>query len=121
MVLICIPVTPFKYIAKNTNISIEGFFGCNSIEEKIAFIGTYVQYSFTGINIPEILHQTLDYIHKRKGKSTLRNVTDNAGVNYKWLERSFVQHIGLLPKEYIQLQRFIHAYLELVGSVPITV
>jgi transcriptional regulator GlxA family with amidase domain len=58
----------------------------------------------------------LDFIHKIKGNSTVRKVTNDAGVNYKWLERSFVQHIGLLPKEYIQLQRFIHAYLELVGS-----
>ncbi len=110
------PVTPFEYIAKNNNFSIEGFFGYTSIEEKIAFIGTYIQHYFTAVNTPEILHKTLDYIHKVKGKSTVRNVTNDAGVNYKWLERSFTQHIGLLPKEYIQLQRFIHAYLELVGS-----
>lgn len=110
------PVTSFEYIARNNNFSIEEFFGCNSIEEKIAFVGTYVQHVFTEINTPDILHRTLDYIHKTKGKSTVRNVTNNAGVNYKWLERSFVKNIGLLPKEYIQLQRFIHAYLELLGS-----
>jgi AraC-like DNA-binding protein len=110
------PVAPFEYIAKNNNFSIKEFFENNSIEEKTAFVETYVQNSFTEINTPKILHKTLDYIHKIKGKSTVRNVTNDAGVNYKWLERSFVQHIGLLPKEYIQLQRFIHAYLELVGS-----
>lgn len=110
------PVTPFEYIAKNHNFCIEEFFKYNSIEEKVAFVGTYVQHFFTGINTPEILHKTLDHIHKIKGKSTVRNVTNDAGVNYKWLERSFVKHIGLLPKEYIQLQRFIHAYLELVGN-----
>jgi AraC-like DNA-binding protein len=109
------PVTPFEYIARNNNFSIEDFFGYNAIGEKIAFIETYVQNSFTGTDTPEILHQTLAYIHKIKGKSTVRNVATAAGVNYKWLERSFVQYIGLLPKEYIQLQRFIHAYLELVG------
>lgn len=110
------PVAPFEYIAKNNNFSIEEFFGHNSIEEKIAFFGTYVQHSFTQIDTPEILHKTLDYIHKIKGRSTVRNVTNDTGVNYKWLERNFVKNIGLLPKEYIQLQRFIHAYLELVGS-----
>lgn len=109
------PVTPFEYITRNSNFSIEEFFGCNSIEEKIAFVETYVQHSFTETGTPETLHKTLDYIHKLKGKSTVRKLTSDAGVNYKWLERSFVQHIGLLPKEYIQLQRFIHAYLELVG------
>lgn len=110
------PVISFEDIAKNSNFSIEEFFAYNSIEEKIAFIGTYVQNSFTEISTPEIFHKTLDFIHKIKGNSTVQNVTNDAGVNYKWLERSFVKNIGLLPKEYIQLQRFIHAYLELVGS-----
>ncbi|TCC89974.1 helix-turn-helix domain-containing protein [Pedobacter hiemivivus] len=110
------PVVPFESIAKHINFSINEFFESNSIQEKVAFVETYVQNYFRKIDTPEILHKTLDYIHKIKGQSTVRNVTNDAGVNYKWLERSFVQHIGLLPKEYIQLQRFIHAYLELVGS-----
>ncbi len=110
------PVSPFEHIAKGNNFGIASFFGCNTIEEKIAFVEKHVQQSSKNSCKPEILHQTLDYIHKIKGNSTVRNVTNDIGVNYKWLERSFVQHIGLLPKEYIQLQRFIHAYLELVGS-----
>ncbi|MBB6498022.1 helix-turn-helix domain-containing protein [Pedobacter cryoconitis] len=110
------PVTPFESIANNNNFSIEEFFGYNSIEEKTAFVETYVQNSFRGADASEILHKTLDYIHNTKGNSTVRNVTNDAGVNYKWLERSFVKNIGLLPKEYIQLQRFIHAYVELVGN-----
>lgn len=110
------PIIPFEYIAKNNNFSIEEFFEYNSIEEKIAFVGTYVQNSFTEVDTPEVLHKTLDYIHKIKGKSTVQNVANDAGVNYKWLERSFVKNVGLLPKEYIQLHRFINAYGELVGS-----
>lgn len=110
------PITPFEHIAKDTNFSIEEFFECYSVEEKIAFVGRYIQNSFTVIDTPETLDKTLDYIHKIKGKSTVRNVTNDAGVNYKWLERSFAKNIGLLPKEYIQLQRFIHAYIELAGS-----
>lgn len=110
------PIIPFESITKSNNFSIEGFFENNSIDEKIAFVETFVQRSSIGINTPEALHKTLQYIHKIKGKSTVRNVTHDAGVNYKWLERSFVQHIGLLPKEYIQLQRFIYAYYELVEN-----
>jgi AraC-like DNA-binding protein len=110
------PVIPFEYIANNNNFSIEELFKHKSIEEKVAFIKTYIQNSFTEINTPETLHKTLNHIHKIKGQGTVRKVTSDAGVNYKWLERSFAQHIGLLPKEYIQLQRFIHAYLDLVGS-----
>lgn len=110
------PVAPFEDIAERNKFSINDFFGCSSIQEKIAFFETYVQHSFKQADTPAILYKTLDYIRKIKGQGTVRNVTDDAGVNYKWLERSFAQHIGLMPKEYIQLQRFIHAYLELVGS-----
>ena len=110
------PVVPFEHIAKRNNFSVKDFYKCSSIEEKIAIFETFVQNSFTKIDTPEILYKTLDYIHNIKGNGTVRNVTDDAGVNYKWLERSFSQHIGLMPKEYIQLQRFIHAYLELVES-----
>jgi AraC-like DNA-binding protein len=110
------PVTSFESIAKHNNFSLTKFFQCSSIEEKTAFVSTYIQHSFPQIGIPEILHQTLDYIHKVKGKSMVQDITNDVGVNYKWLERSFLKNIGLLPKEYIQLQRFIQAYLELTGS-----
>jgi len=110
------PVAPFEHIAHNNNFSIKGFYGCKSVEEKIAFVGMYVQQSLTTIDTPKILNKTLAYIHKIKGNSTVRSISTEAGVNYKWLERSFLKNIGLLPKEYIQLQRFIHAYLELVEN-----
>lgn len=109
------PLVAFKDIAKNSHFSMDQFFRSITVEEKVAFVETFVQNS-RAINTPLNLHRTLDYIHKVKGQSTVRNVSHDIGVNYKWLERSFAQYIGLMPKEYIQLQRFIHAYLELVGD-----
>ncbi|MBE9602011.1 helix-turn-helix domain-containing protein [Pedobacter sp. MC2016-24] len=108
------PIVPFESIAKCSDFSMSSFFKCNTIEEKTAFLEEYIYTTFSAHCTPEALHQTLDYIHKIKGQSTVRNVTNDIGVNYKWLERSFAQHIGFMPKVYIQLQRFIHAYLELV-------
>lgn len=113
------PVAPFGYIAEKNNFDIEKFFACSSIEEKTAFIDAYVRGTLKEISTPEIIHKTLDRIHKIKGNSTVQNLTTDAGVNYKWLERNFAQYIGLMPKEYIQLQRFIHAYLELVESTDV--
>lgn len=110
------PVAPFETIAGNNGFSVKEFFESHSIAEKTAFVETYVHQSITKFDTPEILHRTLDYIHRIKGNSTVRNISDDIGVNYKWLERSFIRNIGLLPKEYIQLHRFIHAYLELVGT-----
>lgn len=110
------PLSSFENIASNNHFSLEEFFKSGSIKDKVTFIETYARSAFKNIVTPKILHRTLDYIHQIKGNSTVKNVANDAGVNYKWLERSFVQHIGLLPKEYIQLQRFINAYLELVGN-----
>lgn len=110
------PVTAFEPIAGNNNFRVAEFLSLKSVEEKITFFETYVQHSFTESNTPGILDHTLAYIRKIKGQSTVRNLSDDAGVSYKWLERSFVKNTGLLPKEYIQLQRFIHAYVELVGT-----
>jgi len=110
------PVAAFDSIAKNNDFNLRDFYKCDSVKHKISFITKYVHSALKQSSPPSVLHQTLEYIHKIKGNSTVRALSDDAGVNYKWLERSFVKNIGLLPKEYIQLQRFIHAYLELVGT-----
>lgn len=110
------PVAPFEAIARNSDFDMKGFFKQKGIEERIAFFERFVKNDFTSLAVPGILNKTLRYIHKIKGNGTVKDVSDDAGVNYKWLERSFKKNIGLLPKEYIQLQRFIHAYLELVGN-----
>ncbi|WP_374951359.1 helix-turn-helix domain-containing protein [Mucilaginibacter sp.] len=110
------PVAPFIPIARSNNFSVRDFFKCHDIESKITFIETYVSNSSAIKISPGLLHQTLNFILDKKGSSNVRNITDDAGVNYKWLERSFAKNIGLLPKEFIQLQRFFQAYLELVGD-----
>lgn len=110
------PVTPFEHLAKQSHFNMDGFYQCRSIEEKICFFEKHIQQSFEAMDSPEILHQSLAYIHKVKGKSTVRKLSSDVGVSYKWLERSFSKNIGILPKEYLQLQRFIHAYRDLVRS-----
>lgn len=110
------PIAPFENIAKSHQFNMADFFKGISIGERKEFIESYVRKYISEPNSYEALRGTLDHIHKIKGNSTVRNVIKNAGVNYKWLERSFAKNIGLLPKEYIQLHRFIHAYVDLVGS-----
>lgn len=110
------PVLPFKQLADAHNFSINEVFSYPSIPQKIAGIENYIQNSFGRIESIEKLNTTLNHIHKIKGQSSVRNVSNDVGVNYKWMERTFVKNIGLLPKEYLQLQRFINAYLGLVDS-----
>jgi AraC-like DNA-binding protein len=113
------PVAPFEAIAKDNRFDLKRFFKQDSIVEKIAFLETYVKKSFVEVAAPEVLAKSLRYIHTNKGNLTVRKVSDETGVNYKWLERTFIKNIGLLPKEYIQLQRFIHAYQELVETADV--
>lgn len=110
------PLASLQSIIKHGNFGIDDFFECSNIPEKVTFVETFVRNSYSGTEAPEILNETMAYIRKIKGKSSVREVADYSGVNYKWLERSFVRYIGLLPKSYLQLQRFIHAYIEMTDE-----
>jgi AraC-like DNA-binding protein len=110
------PIIPFSEIAKTCDFNLADFFNSNSIKDKVGFVETHIQNSFPGVKAPDVLRQSLNYIRNTKGQSTVQKVTRDVGVNYKWLERNFTKSIGLLPKEYILLQRFLHTYIELVDS-----
>jgi AraC-like DNA-binding protein len=113
------PVAPFAAIADDNQFDMKGFFKQKSIAHKIAFLETYVHKLFTEAASSEVLVKTLKYIHNNKGNITVREVSNDTGVSYKRLERTFIKNIGLLPKEYIQLHRFIHAYQELVKTADV--
>jgi AraC-like DNA-binding protein len=113
------PVASFEAIAIDNNFNLSDFFKEVSIDERIAFIEHYIKQSLKPAATSAVLNQTLSYIHKIKGNSTVKALSEDAGVNYKWLERSFLKNVGLLPKEYIQLQRFLHAYLDLVEATDV--
>jgi AraC-like DNA-binding protein len=110
------PVASFEAISKDNQFDINRFFEECNTQGRIAFIERYIEQSLKPVATPGILNKTLSYIHKIKGNSTVKALSEDAGVNYKWLERSFLKNVGLLPKEYIQLQRFLHAYLDLVEA-----
>lgn len=63
-----------------------------------------------------LLGRALTLVENCKGQITVRRISEELNVNYKWLERSFHSHIGLTPKEYIRLQRFKHTYIDLIES-----
>jgi len=41
---------------------------------------------------------------------TIAAVAQKLGVNIKWLERNFNDHLGLRPKEFARIQRVLSAY-----------
>lgn len=80
--------------------------------QKASYLNTTFSLYHTESNFPYILNMATSYIESEKGNVTISNVLQRLGqrVNAKWLHRNFVKYIGISPKRYILLQRFIYAY-----------
>lgn len=88
-------------------------FATDSIDSKINIIESYIKSLIPVIDRIGLLNSAIKLINQTKGQISVANVIGEIGVNYKWLERNFFKRLGLTPKEYIQLQRFISAYINL--------
>lgn len=58
----------------------------------------------------------LNQICLSKGMISLNRLTDQAGITQRHLSRKFQQHIGLSPKEYLRVSRFIHSLGQLKNN-----
>ncbi|KAA6306610.1 HTH-type transcriptional activator RhaS [termite gut metagenome] len=110
----------FKYrnIASLTDINFDlelsdKIFSTSSIEEKIDIIESLVKNLIPINTQTGLLNSAVELINQTKGQISVANVISEIGVNYKWLERNFSKHLGFTPKEYIQLQRFMSAYINM--------
>ncbi|MFV0536256.1 MAG: helix-turn-helix domain-containing protein [Dysgonomonas sp.] len=98
------------------NFPIELFdtiFTTNSIKEKINLIEFFIMSLMPENAKTGLLNSAIELINRTKGQISVSDVLRHVNVNYKWLERNFTKYLGLTPKEYIQLQRFISAYIGL--------
>lgn len=91
-------------------------FAADSVEEKIDIIESYIKNLIPADARTGLLNSAMELIHETKGQISVVNVIGKLGVNYKWLERNFSKHLGLTPKEYIQLQRFLYAYVNMYNE-----
>lgn len=83
-----------------------------SIQEKMTFLKETFSDDVLQRTLPPYLQVAVDYIGQKKGNTTVSELLTAMGakVNYKWLQRNFIKYIGMPPKKYISLQRFIYAY-----------
>ncbi len=98
------------------NFDVEFFsqvYATNSIDSKIDIIESYIKTLMPVNERIGLLNSAVELINQAKGQVSVANVIKETRVNYKWLERNFSKYLGLTPKEYIQLQRFISAYINL--------
>lgn len=92
---------------------LDAVFATNTVDEKINRIETYIEGLITTNGRVGLLNSAVELINHTRGQISVADVSREIGVNYKWLERNFSKHLGLSPKEYIQLQRFVSAYMNL--------
>lgn len=84
---------------------------------RIRHIESYItQIASTSKYNHSLFDSAIEYINAMKGQTTVLHVVHQIGVNYKWLERSFLNCLGISPKEYILLQRFIFAYINFTDN-----
>ncbi|AZI26425.1 AraC family transcriptional regulator [Pedobacter sp. G11] len=110
------PVAPFYSICRGSFFSIDDFYALPSVCQRISYLNGYVAKSFKAQSGYEKFDSLLGYIQKIKGNCSVQNLAALLGVNYKWMERSFIQNTGILPKDYIKLQRFFNAYVKLTAT-----
>lgn len=92
-------------------------FKASSIDDKINEIESFIKDTEL-FNYPiALLNEALKLIREQKGRVSVIDVSNKIGANYKWLERKFSTYIGLTPKEYLGIQRFIHMYFDLTENV----
>ncbi|WP_159638821.1 helix-turn-helix domain-containing protein [Sphingobacterium composti Ten et al. 2007 non Yoo et al. 2007] len=80
--------------------------------DRLSFLDNILSSYKVESNFPFILNIATQYIEDRKGNTTIVDVLFQLGkgVNSRWLHRNFVKYIGISPKKYISLQRFIYSY-----------
>ena len=84
---------------------------CAGAGEKIQLIETYLRGVISAEkNSNRLLDEAIHYIRQHKGTLSIDELKLHLGVNYKWLERNFAEAMGMTPKQYSSLQRFINAY-----------
>jgi AraC-like DNA-binding protein len=63
-----------------------------------------------------LFEKALSLIRQQRGQTSIREMLADLRVNHKWLDRSFQHHLGISPKQYARLQRFINAYAALLNN-----
>jgi AraC-like DNA-binding protein len=83
-----------------------------TVAEKIAFLSDALLACKHIYRLPYLLQMAIDRVDEKSGNTTVADLLQLLGdkANHKWLYRSFVKYIGIPPKKYISLQRFIHTY-----------
>lgn len=91
-------------------------FTAENVDDKIHEIESFIKNFKSKDSSLALLNEAIGLIKAQKGNISIVDVSNIVGANYKWLERKFSNHIGLTPKEFASIQRFIYTYIDLKES-----
>lgn len=107
------PICGFRDIVDEKWCSvIDEMYQKESISEKISLLDKVFSSHHMEDKLPYFLQAAIDHIDEQRGNTTVSDLLTKLGgrINHRWLHRNFVKYIGISPKKYISLQRFIYAY-----------
>lgn len=107
------PVCDLNDVLTEKWISIfDNIFELKTLSEKVLFLEEALSARLVNGYFPPVLNVTIDYINTKRGNTNVVDILDQLGkrVSAKWLHRNFVKYMGISPKKYISLQRFIFTY-----------
>jgi AraC-like DNA-binding protein len=90
----------------------------DAIEGKVKRIEEFIRGK---IKLPYGLNPTfkkaVDIIRHEEGHLQIEILCQKLRVSYKWMERNFNKYLGISPKEFTRLQRFLSAYLAMCKTL----
>jgi AraC-like DNA-binding protein len=92
----------------------DAFYSNTAIDHKVEVATKFLSRRICAAVLPNLLGDIIGQIENEHGL-TVKDLANTCGVriNYKWLERNFKKHIGVSPKDYLSLRRFLNAYRSL--------
>lgn len=108
------PLWDLPSVISSTDTLLKALQEQQTIQQKIFILENYIKHLIppTPTVDNRLLEETICHIQQQKGSVSIRQLTEKFGLNYKWLERNFTHAVGIPPKTYANLQRFIHAYTQ---------
>jgi len=83
-----------------------------TIAERIVFLDEFFASLMARDYFPPVITEAIRFIEMKRGDVNVSDLLIYLGrsINMKWLHRNFIRYVGINPKKYISLQRFIYSY-----------
>lgn len=96
----------------------ERHYATDDLPTRLLLISNFLQHFSTSVTPPALLNDILSYVEET-GPPNIKYIQQNYAtrLNYKWLERNFKKHVGMSPKNFLLVRRFLKTFIDMNGSL----